>query len=189
VDQARGSTKASPTSQLAEGLRARSPASFESFYELYFGPIYGFVRRRAQNAAEAEDLTQEIFLAVTRSIDSYQERADFESWVFGVARNVVREHLRSTQRRRARETLAQRGGAPPTPEQKLLRHRIVETLARRLAEVEPWQAEAFVLHYVDGLPLAEIVRRTERSRSTVDRGLARLRRRIAIDLELSEAAS
>jgi RNA polymerase sigma-70 factor (ECF subfamily) len=182
VDQVEENTDASDGSELLEGLRAGSPGAFESFYESYFPRIHGFTRRRVRNTAEAEDLTQEIFLAVMRSVDSYQERADFDSWVFGVARNVVHEHLRSTQRRHAREALAQGGGAPPTPEEKLFERRIVETLSRRLAAVEPWQAEAFALRYFEQLPWTEIARRTERPPNTVSAVLERLRGRMAIDL-------
>jgi RNA polymerase sigma-70 factor (ECF subfamily) len=186
MDQMRENRELHATSRLLEGLRSGERESLERFYESYFARIYQFARRRVRNAAEAEDLTQEIFLAAMRSIDSYQEHANFDSWVFGLARNVVHQHLRSAQRRQAREALAQPRSAPPTPEEKLAERRVVETLGRRLATVEPWQAEAFGLRYFQKLPWTEIARRTERTRYTVSTTLRRLRGRLAIDLDLQQ---
>jgi RNA polymerase sigma-70 factor (ECF subfamily) len=137
-----------------------------------------------RDAAEADDLTQEVFLAVMRSIDAYKARANFESWLFGVARNVVHQHLRNTQRRRDREAVAPGASALPTPEEELSRRRIVETLSRRLATAESWQAEAFALQCFDRVTQTEIARRTERTRYAVGTSLKRLRRRIAIDLDV-----
>jgi RNA polymerase sigma factor (sigma-70 family) len=131
-------------------------------------------------------LTQEIFLAVMGSIDSCREHGSFESWVFGLARNVVREHLRSTQRRQVREMHAQIREAPPTPEDELLGRRVAETFSRRLAAAESWQAEAFALRYFDRLPRSEIARRAERTRFAVRTSVERLRNRVAIDLELPQ---
>jgi RNA polymerase sigma-70 factor (ECF subfamily) len=172
-----------------EGLRTDDREAFESFYEANFRRIHGFARRRVQNDAEAEDLTQEIFLTVMRASDSYQGRAEFESWVFGVARNVVREHQRSTRRRQAWEALTQRGATPPTPEEKLCERRIFETLSRRLSAVEPWQAKIFVLRYFERLSPGEIARRTERTHYAVSTSLKRMRRRMAIDLGLRRSDS
>jgi RNA polymerase sigma-70 factor (ECF subfamily) len=184
LEQLRENTDAGDASRLVEGLRTGDPESFGSFYESYFHRIHDFARRRLHNTTEAEDLTQEIFLTVARSIDSYQERANFESWLFGVARNVVHEHLRSTRRRQEREALAQRVCTPPTPEEKLFERRTIETLGRRLAAVDSWQAEAFALRYFERLPRTEVARRTERTNYAVTRSLRGLRRRMAIDLDL-----
>jgi RNA polymerase sigma-70 factor (ECF subfamily) len=185
VDQVVENTDTSDSSKFLEGLRTGSPEAFESFYKSYFPRIHSFIRRRIRNTAEAEDLSQEIFLAVMGSIDSYQARADFDSWVFGVARNLVREHLRRTQRRYAREALAQSRGAPPTPEEKLFGRRVVETVGRRLASVESWQAEAFALQCFQRVPRAEIARRTGRTRYALRTSIERLRRGVAIDLGIS----
>jgi RNA polymerase sigma-70 factor (ECF subfamily) len=182
VDEMVESTDAGATSQLVEGLRTGRPGSFERFYESYFRRIFSFARRRVGNAAEAEDLTQEVFLAVMRSVDSYRERANFESWVFGVARHVVHQHLRGTERRQVREASVQRAGSPETPEEKLLGRRVVETLDRRLASLEPWQAEAFALQCLERLPRSEVARRTGQSRYAVRTSLERLRRGVALDL-------
>jgi RNA polymerase sigma-70 factor (ECF subfamily) len=184
ADQGRESAEVGAASEFVEGLRNGSRECFESFYESYFARIHDFARRRVRDAAEAEDLTQDIFLAVMGSIDSYQERAHFDSWVFGLARNLVHEHLRRTRRRQARETVAQRGGTPPTPEDELAERRTVETLGRRLAAVEPWQAEAFALRCFEQLPWREVARRTRRTRYAVSRSITHLRGRMAIDLEL-----
>ena len=184
ADQMHENAEASTASRFVEGIRSGSSEVLASFYESYLPRIHQFARRRVRDRAEAEDLAQEIFLAVVRSVDSYQERADFDSWMFGLARNVVHEHLRSTRRRQAREASVERWVSPPTPEEKLFERRFVETLGRRLAAAEPWQAEAFSLRYLERLPWSEVARRTERTRHAVSTSLKRLCGRMAIDLGL-----
>ena len=57
--------------ELRERLRQRDRAALETFYQAYFDRVYGYVRRMLGDDSEAEDVTQEVFLNLQRSIDSY----------------------------------------------------------------------------------------------------------------------
>ncbi len=74
--------------------------AFGALIDRHQGAIYGYLRSRLLEPADAEDLTQEVFLR------SYQARGNFDSaemvrpWLIGIARNVLREHVRRTKRRK-----------------------------------------------------------------------------------------
>jgi RNA polymerase sigma-70 factor (ECF subfamily) len=73
----------------------------DGFAELvgrYRQRVLQFFRRELSDHAEAEDLTQEVFLRVYRYRQRYKPRARFATWVFFIARNVVRNALRSKRR-------------------------------------------------------------------------------------------
>ena len=62
--------------------------------------LRGFILRRVNNQAEAEDLLQEVFLRVHRELSQLKEPDRLISWVFQIARHVVIDHYRSADRRR-----------------------------------------------------------------------------------------
>ena len=63
--------------------------AFEELFERYRAPLYGFFRRRLPNAERAEELTQEVFLAVIRGRTRYQPRAPLRTYLYGIAFNLV----------------------------------------------------------------------------------------------------
>ena len=75
-------------------------AAFQTIVERNQGAIYGYLRSRLLEPADAEDLTQEVFLR------SYVGHARFEGtvmirpWLLGIARNLLREHARKIKRRK-----------------------------------------------------------------------------------------
>src|SRR5689334_18349385 len=64
-----------------------------------FNVAYKFVGRHE----EAEDLTQDIFLKVFKSLDTFDRRANFQTWLISVSRNLCIDHYRSV--RKERETI------------------------------------------------------------------------------------
>jgi len=158
----------------------------DAFYEEWFRRLYAFIRRRVSDRSEAEDLTQEVFVAALTSLERFEGRAQLESWLFGIARNVVLAHRRRRARRGAHADAivfeASLGDAPSTPEETVRGRRALEVLRRELSAAEDWSARAFRLRWVEGIPLQEVARRTARSRHAVQASLERLRRRLVRDL-------
>lgn len=71
--------------------------SREAFSELflrYRELIYAFFRRRVKDAARAEELAQETFVAILRSVGRYEPRATFRTYLFGIAYKILANHRR-----------------------------------------------------------------------------------------------
>jgi len=168
---------------LFEGVRAGHEQHFNVLYERYFSRIYTFIHLRVRNRADTEELTQESFTAVFRSADGYSGRSTPLAWIYGVAKNVVYNHLR---RSRAHDARVERAGRDAvhgsfsiwtyTPEDHLSLRRYLEAIGDGLSSVTPWQAEVFVLRHVENLPIGEIARRMDRSNDAIRSSLYRVKR-------------
>jgi RNA polymerase sigma-70 factor (ECF subfamily) len=79
--------------ELIRGLKDGRPEAFERLVRDFGDRIFRFVKRLAGEAA-ADDLTQEVFIRVHRSIDAYRPEGRFESWLFTIANNLCIDHSR-----------------------------------------------------------------------------------------------
>jgi len=68
--------------------------AFERIYKLHSRRVYSLCLRMIGNAAEAEDLTQEAFLAVFRKIRTFRGESAFSTWLHRIAANLVLMRLR-----------------------------------------------------------------------------------------------
>jgi len=169
-------------SALVAGVRNGSQADFNRLYERYFQRVYTFAYVRVRNHADAEEIAQETFTAVFRSIEGYRGQSSLLSWLYGIAKNTVNNHLR---RAKARESWLER--AEPnlwitratnqaTPEDELSMRRYADAIHQRLDSVAEWQVEVFVLRHLEDLPIREIARRMARSNDAIRSCLYRVKR-------------
>ena len=85
--------------QLMDEMRRGSRAAFETLFERYREPIWRFFRRRTPEAARAEELAQDTFVAVLEGARRYQQRGTVRSFLFGTAYNVLLADRRKAVRR------------------------------------------------------------------------------------------
>ena len=94
-----------PSTRVSLLLRLRDPQDHEAWVEfvaLYEPVTYRMQRRNGLQDADAQDVMQELFLAVSRSIDRWdpaKERGSFRGWLRRVARNLVINRLKHRDRR------------------------------------------------------------------------------------------
>ncbi len=177
--------------ELLEGLRAGSERHFNTLYDRYFQRIYAFVHSRIRNHADAEEIVQETFVTVFRSIENYRGQASLLSWIFGIAKNLANNTIRKSRTHEAklgevpRETLGPRPGLTSgTPEENLHLRRFTEALRSQLSGVSQWQAEIFAMRHFENLSIPEIARRTDRSSDAIRSSLYRVKRMVVEAAEL-----
>jgi len=83
---------------LAEHVAGRT-GTFEVLVGRHSEELFRFLARFTGNAALAEDLVQEVFLQVYRSAEGFDPSRRFRPWLFTIAANKARDHLRSRRRR------------------------------------------------------------------------------------------
>jgi RNA polymerase sigma-70 factor (ECF subfamily) len=99
---------------LVARLRAGDRAAIEVVYLTHHAAIRGFARRLVGDAASAEDIVHETFVALPRAIRRFRGDGSLRAFLIGVAANHSRRHVRSaTRRRRATERLAAREEVQP----------------------------------------------------------------------------
>ena len=131
---------------------------FDELFRLHCRRVYGVCFRMTGNSADAEDLTQEVFVQVFRALDSFRGEASFTTWLHRLTVNQVLMYFR--KRRSRREQLTEDG---QLPEQSIDRSlRTSSTVLDRLAldeailKLSPGYRAVFILHDIEGLNHLEI---------------------------------
>ena len=86
--------------ELMAEARRGSQAAFEQLFERYREPVWRFFRRRTTDAAIAQELAQDTFVAILEGARRYRARGMFRSYLFGVAYNVLLADRRKRAHRR-----------------------------------------------------------------------------------------
>ena len=181
---------------LVEGIRRGSEADFNQLYERYFQRVYSFAFARLRNRADTEEVVQESFTAVFRSIDAYRGQSTLLCWIYGIAKNNVNNHLRRAKSHELRVERVEPGMVlgtasldVSTPEDQLSLRRYEESVSRLLSSVADWQSEVFWLRHVENLTIGEISERVKRSNDAVRSSLYRVKRMLieAVDPALATA--
>ena len=169
--------------ELVAGVRAGSEPHFNELYQRYFQRVYNFTFLRVRNHADAEEIVQETFTAVFRSMEAFRGQSSLLSWVYGIAKNTVNNHLRRLRTRDGWIENAEPELLRPvpslsscTPEEHLSLRRYADAISERLGAASGWQAEVFVLRHVENLSIQEISRRTARSSDAIRSCLYRMKR-------------
>jgi RNA polymerase sigma-70 factor (ECF subfamily) len=163
-----------------------------------FNLAYKFVGRHD----EAEDLTQDIFLRIFKALHTFDRRANFQTWLISISRNLCIDHYRS--KRKERETMARDVDAStltPASREKSADGRLEQLDVRELvraalAELAPPLREAVVLRDLQDFSYLEIAERLKLPEGTVksriNRGrleLARQVRRLQAQKPVPRAAT
>jgi RNA polymerase sigma-70 factor (ECF subfamily) len=163
-----------------EAARRGDAAAFEKLYERHSPEVYAFAASRLRDRIEAEDVTQEVFLVALHQLDAYAGRGRFESWLTGIARNVIHDRIRSRSRRETYESIvSEASAAHSTPEDAARLGNLAAAIRAELERLESWQARAVELVCLHGVPEREVARRMARSRHAVRTSVERVRNRVA----------
>lgn len=92
-----------PDADLVGGLKAREPQSYELLLRRYQRPVYSYVCRLIDNQADAEDVTQEVFVKVFRRVDGFRGSSTFKTWLYRIATNEASNKRRWFSRHRVWE--------------------------------------------------------------------------------------
>lgn len=162
---------------LLERCGRREPGAFEELVELTGRQVFTLAHRLVGDRHEAEDVAQEAYLRVHRSLRSFRGDSRFETWLHRIVANVAVNHMRT----RARfgelmdepETIVLIPGERSTDD---VSDR--EELASALAQLPPAQRVAVVLKDVYGFSTSEIAERLETTEGAVKLRLHRGRRNL-----------
>jgi len=145
--------------QDAQRAAAGDMDAFEKVYRRYNQRVYSHCLRMVRNSADAEDLTQEVFIQLFRKINTFRGDSSFTTWLHRLTVNQVLMHLRKPIVKTEKTT---EDGATPirivrgteNPSRMAQIDRIA--LDHAIAELPPGYRMVFILHDIEGYEHEEI---------------------------------
>ena len=182
-----GRTASDPDEQLVDRIRAGDREAFDEIYDRYFKRVYAFLDKRLRNRADTEETTQEVFINIFSSIDSFRGEATFAAWVFGLTRRTLAARFRRKRHptvplfEENEDLVVTTLTAGSQPDADPLEHYEFTERAARFDhvlqnEITPEQRRLFEMHHIHSMPIAEIARTLSKSEDAVKSTLYRTRK-------------
>lgn len=168
--------------------RAAIPQSAAALLDEHYDYVLRLAWSILDDAHEAEDAAQETFLAALKALDRYRGKAAFRTWLYRIAVNVCRAHLRKRRLRALASRLwgqdAARRATTETAEGAVLRSEADRQLWTAVAALDDRHRLPLILRYLNDLTAPEIAQVLGISEGTVYSRLhharRKLRRRLAL---------
>jgi RNA polymerase sigma-70 factor (TIGR02952 family) len=144
--------------ELVAQAQAGDAEAFGRLYDHYVSMVHRYVYYRVGDRATAEDVTSETFVRALRRIDSlsFQGR-DVGAWLVTIARNIIRDHVKSSRYRLEVTTADMRDADRATdgPEDAVVQHLTNRELLACVQQLGSEQQECIVLRFIHGLSVSE----------------------------------
>lgn len=164
-----------PSSALLVRLREGDPEAFRTLFDSHLDRVMRFMRRHSRSHAEAEDLTQSLFMRIWEKRAQIDPDRPIDAYLFTIAHHLVVDHLRKLARSLVTTTLpteAMLPSAEPGPED-ISFHRQLEDLYHcAIAALPPRRRDVFTLSRQEGLTHQQIAHRLGISVRTVENHMA-----------------
>jgi RNA polymerase sigma factor (sigma-70 family) len=159
--------------------------AWEAIVRLYWRKVFNVAYKFVGRHDEAEDLTQDIFLKIFRSLGTFDARANFQTWLISVSRNLCIDHYRSVRKERQtidRDVTAEElspVSAMTSPLAALENRDLAALLRRALGTLPQSLREAVLLRDIQELSYLEIAERLRLPEGTVKSRINRGRKELA----------
>ena len=169
--------------ELVAAILAGSIEHFNLLYAAYYARVNRFALKRLRDRAEAEDVAQDVFLTVFRSLASYRGDSSLLVWIFGIARNTVNRRFRKP--RPYLEAIdgdsASRVASEAAPVDRAVdARRVLERCATVIEEqLTPLQRRIFHLKHLRRQSIRSIAGALDKSEDAIKANLYRMRIAIA----------
>jgi RNA polymerase sigma-70 factor (ECF subfamily) len=168
---------------LVADIVAGEPDAFDQLHALYRDRVFRFAMKRLRDAAEAEDVCQDVFLQIFRCIGSYQGRSSLLTWIFGVTHHQIcrRHRRRSLESYSLDEPTAREPSVEQVPtDRKVEAVRVLADCQRVIDEqLNETQREVFELRYAENCTTREIAEKLGKSNQAIKISLFRSRQTLA----------
>ena len=167
---------------------AGDSAAFDALVKENYQRVLRFQMKWVRNQADAQELTQETFLAAWRKIGSFRSESKFSTWLLGIALNLARNHRNRGPARHEAELpeddhLEVLLGSESTPQDRLQSRQTLSALDRALARLPADMREVTVLVRLEGLALQDVATLLGVPLGTVKSRLSRGRSQLALELK------
>lgn len=187
-DTSKEGQRATPSEQdLIRRVARRDPDAAAEMVREYADMVYRFIYHQVGGVVEdAEDLTQETFLAALQSAHRFRGDSRLRTWLLRIAAHKIADHWRSRYRQPPKVPLEDWHstiGEDASPPAFLEETEVQDRVRVALLTLPPHYRTALVLRYVEDMPVAEMARVMERSPKSVESILLRAKQMLAQSLK------
>jgi len=175
-------TRETTEEQSVPSVHSRDRNVGEELFNLYFDRLYTLIFNSVgRDKAVAEDITQDTFLSVLRSLKSFDGKSQLYTWIVGIARHKIADYYRTVKKERE-QTAYRLGNSDPgiidndVPAIDALES--IETgvtVRKALSDLDPKYQQVLLLKYVEDMSVVEISQIMGRSPKSVEGLLTRAR--------------
>ena len=170
--------RATVDSDLIARAAAGDGPAFHALVERHRAMVYRLAYQFAGNHHDAEDIAQDVFIKVYRSLDRFRHDAQVTSWLYRIVMNACLDHRRRSApagwapfTEDAELKMANTPEEGPGPEERAYGGQIGEVLSEEIARLPPGQRLVFTMRHHEGLKLSEIASALGLAEGTVKRQL------------------
>ncbi len=174
-------------------LKKKDREAFKTIVENWQNMVYNTALGILQNAEDAEDTAQEVFIQVYESITSFKEKSKFSTWLYRITVSKAMDHIRKKNRKKRFAFLQSLYGKndglmidPPDffhPGVSIENKENAAALFKAIEKLSSNQKTAFVLNKIEGLTYLEIGEVMNLSNSAVDALLQRAKKNLQTSLK------
>jgi RNA polymerase sigma-70 factor (ECF subfamily) len=180
---------------LLKRLRLRDERAFRQLLDLYQNRVYNLIYRLLGDAHEAQDVTQEVFIAVFRSIDQFRGDSQLATWLYRIATNRARNRIKYLAHRRTHPQPDATEDHPhdplhpwtnhhgDSPDRILIGQEMEAVLQRAISQLDDEPRALIVLRDVEHLSYQEIAEITQLALGTVKSRIHRARLQLKRQLD------
>ncbi|WP_188453824.1 RNA polymerase sigma factor SigX [Virgibacillus oceani] len=161
---------------------------FERLYDSYHHELFQFIFYMVKNRQVAEDLVQEVYIKVLKSLDTFKGDSSEKTWIFSIARYTTIDYFRSQKRKRSRIAeffdWHEKGDSlydqSPLPDELTVKNEEMKLIYRNLDKCTIDQKSVLILRYIQSFSIQETADvlgfSLSKVKTTQHRGLKTLRK-------------
>jgi RNA polymerase sigma-70 factor (ECF subfamily) len=125
-------------------------------FQRYHRPLYGFLYHMTSQREVSEDMVQNVFYRMLRSRHTFSGNGEFRTWMYHLARNVLKDHWKKAGVSRPAAEWEDRITDEVLVDEQLEKKMELEMLQKRIASLSPESREVLILSRYQDLKYAEI---------------------------------
>jgi RNA polymerase sigma-70 factor (ECF subfamily) len=168
----------SPDADLIARAAAGDHGAFHALVEKHRAMVYRVAYQFAGNHHDAEDIAQDVFIKVYRSLDKFRQAAQLTSWMYRIVMNACIDYRRrhapagaAPFGEEAEQKMLNTPEEAPDPEERAYAGELGEALEAEIQRLPPGQKMVFIMRHHQGLKLGEIAEALGLAEGTVKRQL------------------
>jgi RNA polymerase sigma-70 factor (ECF subfamily) len=160
--------------------------AFAQLMQAYRKPVYSYLVRSGLDKNTRDDLFQDIFFKIHKSASQYTQANPLSPWIFTIAINTLRNHLRDnkkqsnhlslySQEKTELKLVNQLIDQSPSPDKQAQSNHLIQWLQQEIQNLPKAQSEALNLTVIEGLKLSEVAEILKQPLSTIKTHVRRAR--------------